>query len=631
MTRCVSRVGWFVGVFSFCLFVAAAGWAASPQALKPSQVVEPGLTYGAAGDFPLPKTILFSAGPDAIIADAEEWARRGVTAFFLDFVVRDWSSDIWARDEKPWTIGESDETFQRVKQANAICRRIGSETFLKIAFDHPFEWFNDTAWRKINENFRQFAVFARESGCNGIALDIEYVGEQYAFAWPGYTYGDYDRKDLVKKVVERMAGVMRVLYDNFPEMVFLTFPEEGFSLGTAIHAAWLEEAAHRNAPGGFHYCTEYTYRNPNIRYMFAHAWACNELFQTLLSQRARDYWKTHGSIAAGIWPFGFDYQNVHDPGMSIDEFRQGYAASLMISSRYNWIYSHNSYDQLIGRNLDAYKGDGDIKEYLKIIADRGIVTTEKYVSLARQIRSLELRDYAPELGLSVVQQLAGPGDVPTLGLIAANIMNPDIARKSWEVALDYYRGTPVDVHEVFGTQTHWMLVGPFENGEGFSGHTAVYPPEKEIDLSAEYDGVGGKVRWVEYDPKDQHASVDLTKVFSPIEHVTAYAVCYVTSAAECDAQIRIGTNDAGKMWVGGRLVYDYPEEGAAFLDRDIVPVALPKGTTPILLKISNGLKNWGFVFRITDAQGSVLPSLHYSVAPPGSESSRGNNDAKTAP
>jgi hypothetical protein len=114
MARCVSWAGWSVGFFFLWLFAPAAGWAASPQVLKPSQVVEPGLTYGAAGDLPLPKTILFSAGPDAIIADAEEWARRGVGAFFLDFVARDWSSDVWAADQKPWTAGESDETFQKV-------------------------------------------------------------------------------------------------------------------------------------------------------------------------------------------------------------------------------------------------------------------------------------------------------------------------------------------------------------------------------------------------------------------------------------------------------------------------------------------------------------------------------------
>jgi len=58
-----------------------------------SRKAEPAVTYGSLPDFPLPKTILFSVGPEEITADAQEWQRKGVNAFFLDFVARDWSSD----------------------------------------------------------------------------------------------------------------------------------------------------------------------------------------------------------------------------------------------------------------------------------------------------------------------------------------------------------------------------------------------------------------------------------------------------------------------------------------------------------------------------------------------------------
>lgn len=232
---------------------------------------EPGVRYGHAADFPLLKTIVFSVGPEEIIADAAAWAGRGVSAYFLDFVARDWSSDIWATDGEPWTIGPSDKTFQKVRHAVAVARSLGQEVFLKIAFERFFEWFNDTAWQRIENNFRQFARFARDTGCTGLALDIEYVGAQYDYAWSGYTYRGYTRADLHRKVRERMTRVAQALYDEFPTMVFLTFPEQGFDLGGAVHVAWIEEAARRHAPGGVHYCTEQTYRNPNIRYMLAHA------------------------------------------------------------------------------------------------------------------------------------------------------------------------------------------------------------------------------------------------------------------------------------------------------------------------------------------------------------------------
>ena len=582
----------------------------------PSKIAEPGLSYGNVDDLTLPKTILFSASPEDIAADAEEWARRGVQAFFMNYVAREWSSDIWAKDGKPWTIGESDETFQKAKEANAVCRRIGSETFLKVAFDHYFEWFNDTAWQKANHNFRQFAIFARDTGCNGIALDIEYVGEQYDFDWEGYSYKGYTRADLVEMIRTRMTRVIQILYDEFPDMVFLTFPEQGLRLGGVIHAAWLEEAALRDAPGGVHYCTEHTYRNPNIRHMFGHAWACNTVFDRLLSDRANRYWQEKCSIAEGIWPFGFNYQSVYDPGMPLEEFRQGYAASLMASSRYNWIYSHNCREQLIGRGLDQYKGEADLQAYLDVIAKREVVTDAKYVALARELRGMRLRDYSEDLGLLPVISFAGPADSPTVRLNPASVSDRQEAAASWPVALAYFRGGTANLSDHFNTQTDWMVIGPFANARDFEGHHAAYPPETELDFGAAYNGLTGDVRWRELHPGDGHLSVDFTKVYEPTEHVCAYAACFVTSPTARDVLVKLGTNDSGKLWIGGKLVFEHAQEGTAFLDRDIVPVRLPAGTTPILLKICNGENNWGFVLRITDPAGVAIDDLRFSINEP---------------
>jgi hypothetical protein len=67
------------------------------------------------------------------------------------------------------------------------------------------------------------------------------------------------------------------------------------------------------------------------------------------------------------------------------------------------------------------------------------------------------------------------------------------------------------------------------------------------------------------------------------------------------------------------LIFDYPFEGGTFLDREIIPVTLPAGSSKILLKISNASLNWGFVFRITDGKGEPLRDLLYSLHPPQTE------------
>ncbi len=603
-------------LFWFSLFIALASVAQGQLSGElESTKAQPGLTYGASADLPLPKTILFSTSPDEIIADAKEWKAHGVNAFFLDYVARDWSSDIWAADGEPWTIGASDRMFQKTKEAVRIARGLGSEVFLKIAFDHPFEWFNDTAWKKIENNFRQMAIFARDTGCHGMAIDIEYIGQQYDYNWSGYDYRVYTRADLYRKVQQRLTGVGRVLYDEFPDMIFLTFPECGLNLGTVIQVAWIEEAARRDAPGGVHYCTENTYRNPNLRYLLAYGAQCNDLFHRLLSRRAWDYWRKRCSIAAGVWPFGFDYQNTHDPGLALEELRQGIAGSLMISRRYNWLYSHNSRQQMLGRKLEVHTNGLDILPYLKIMADRKIVTDPKYIQLAREIRALHLRDYSADLGVAPWMSLIGPADTPTLRPMPAAFVNPREQEANWRLALDCYHGQPIDLRRHFATLTDWLLLGPFTSDAKLSAHQTVFPPEQSLKLDAEYDGMNGKIRWREYHHKGLTASVDLKTVFQPGERVCAYALCYIASPIEQDAQLRLASNDAGKAWLGGKLVFDYPREGSTFLDRDIVPVRLPKGTASLLLKITNNLGNWGFVVRFTDTQGRPLTNIQARLSP----------------
>jgi hypothetical protein len=44
-------------------------------------------------------------------------------------------------------------------------------------------------------------------------------------------------------------------------------------------------------------------------------------------------------------------------------------------------------------------------------------------------------------------------------------------------------------------------------------------------------------------------------------------------------------------------------------------VHVPKGTTPILLKITNNLHNWGFVLRVTDTRGRPLRNVKLSLSP----------------
>ncbi|MCF6286628.1 MAG: hypothetical protein L3K26_15755 [Candidatus Hydrogenedentes bacterium] len=583
-----------------------------------SETAIPGLSYGEVKNLPKPKTIFFGANIDNIIADAEKWKRRGIDAFFVDGVAREWSTDIWAADGKAWTIGASDETLQKAKEAAAICKKVGSETFLKIAFDHHLDWFDEITWQRANNNFRQFAIFAREAGFDGIALDIEYINKQYAYDWEGYDYSKYTRKDLVKKIEERATRILQVLYEEFPDMIFFTFPEQGLGMGAHIQKAWIEEAARQNAPGGIHYCTEYTYRHANINYMFGHIWGCQETFRRILSEKAWAYWLEKCSIVSGLWPFSSDDYRVYGPGIPFAELKQGLAATLMTSPRYNWIYGSYTQEQLIGRDLDKYDGDEDIHAHLEALAKKEMVTDKKWIRLAQELRAGVLRDYSKDFGVVPLPVIVGPKDDCNVDLVPVSSSMP-VAKgpaydRAWMSGLQIFNGEELNLKEQYGTRTDWMVIGPFPNDQAFSGHVTVYPPEKEIDLNGEYEGLDGTmVQWKEHHQQGALTSVDFKQIFTPTENVCAYAYGTVTSPEEKKVQLRIGTNDSGKMWVNGALVFDYPHDGRVTLDRNIIPCTLPKGTSRILIKVCNARLDWGFVFRITNEDGSPTKGLKFGL------------------
>jgi hypothetical protein len=579
---------------------------------------EPGVMYGSVAQLPLPRTILYSVGADELVADAEAWTKLGFGAFFITGVAPDWSSDIWGTDGEPWTVGAADKNWQAVRKATERCRKFGAETFLTMAFSHTFDWFDDLAWQKIESNFRQFAAFAKTSGCTGVAIDIEYVWQQYHFNWTGYDYAGYTRADLVAKVRARATQIARAIYDAFPEAPLLTFPESGFSLGIWIQAAWIEEAAKRGAPGGVHLCAEGTYRRPNIRFMLGHAWLSNRIVQATLSERAREYWRTKCSIAEGLWPFGADAEDYHGAAPSPDECRQAFAASLMAGSRYNWVYSHDARARMLGRDTRPVEGQAPVSEYMPILTQRKVATNPAFVRVAHALRRMELRDYSRDLGLVIVPTLAGPREELEVGLMPAGIYTKSavasIGNRLWDIGTRILEGKSLNLHTEFATQTEWLLLGPFDNTDK-RGYAAAYPPESRIDLAAEYEGVSGRMRWTAHREAPSAMSVNLAAAMKPTELVCAYALCYVHADSACKVQIRVGANDTWKLWVNGRPAYACPDEGRIILDREIVPVSLHAGSNPILLKVCNNRKDWGFVFRITDRAGKPVPGLRIGTKP----------------
>lgn len=144
----------------------------------------------------------------------------------------------------------------------------------------------------------------------------------------------------------------------------------------------------------------------------------------------------------------------------------------------------------------------------------------------------------------------------------------------------------------------WRIIGPFPNGKGDTGMQRAYPPEKEVDFTATYNGKFGKVSWNTITPNAK-GFYDLRAWLNDrADDTVSYAYCEIVSANSQKARILIGTDDCARLWVNGKQVYNTLAHRAAEPGQDNVTVNLVQGTNRILLKVANGDGDHGFYFRV---------------------------------
>ena len=87
--------------------------------------------------------------------------------------------------------------------------------------------------------------------------------------------------------------------------------------------------------------------------------------------------------------------------------------------------------------------------------------------------------------------------------------------------------------------------------------------------------------------------LNLCYVFGSRDHVCAYMYAELESPAEQDVFLHLGTNDAGKAWVNGRLVAEHAGDRGALPSQNIARVTLNRGRNAVLLKIDQAGGGWG--------------------------------------
>ncbi|MFQ5584671.1 MAG: tetratricopeptide repeat protein, partial [Calditrichia bacterium] len=162
----------------------------------------------------------------------------------------------------------------------------------------------------------------------------------------------------------------------------------------------------------------------------------------------------------------------------------------------------------------------------------------------------------------------------------------------------------------FPLEAKWRVAGPFSQ-QNTSEFIHAFPPEKSVDLNDTYYSNGRTVKWTPADDKMVDGYVNLGGLYPQSYWSVAYAVVYVYSPGKRKAQIRLGSNDACKLWLNDKLIWKHYLLEDAILDRDMVTVVLRPGYNKMLLKVTNTLNTWGFYLRITDENGNGYSDINF--------------------
>lgn len=142
-------------------------------------------------------------------------------------------------------------------------------------------------------------------------------------------------------------------------------------------------------------------------------------------------------------------------------------------------------------------------------------------------------------------------------------------------------------------QGPWHSAGPFDNADN-AGFDAAYPPEKGVDLKAEFTGKGGaKFGWKEWKTFQLGKVLDLKPLCpkSPNDAVV-YLAHEFESAAAVKLPVSFGSDDSLSVFFNGKRIHHEPHVRPAAPDQDILTLDVQKGKNTLLVKIGQLGGGW---------------------------------------
>lgn len=143
----------------------------------------------------------------------------------------------------------------------------------------------------------------------------------------------------------------------------------------------------------------------------------------------------------------------------------------------------------------------------------------------------------------------------------------------------------------------WYFIGPFDNTDR-RGITTPWPPEREINLAAQYAGKGNeKIGWREGNfPDGQQHNLRLFKPEHCVQSVV-YLYREIQTTGSVELPVTLGSDECLAVWLNGRRVYQETVYHPFSQDQVSLRLRLQPGKNTLLLKVCQGEGDWSFAFN----------------------------------
>ena len=152
----------------------------------------------------------------------------------------------------------------------------------------------------------------------------------------------------------------------------------------------------------------------------------------------------------------------------------------------------------------------------------------------------------------------------------------------------------------------WLILGPFPSADLEFDFLTDIGGERNLNpkVGQQVKAQDGQVlTWKSYQSKG--AVVNLLEAIGKFENVTAYAYCEIDNE-ELKKHGYIGSDDGVAVWINGQLVHKNNAARGVQLDQDLFEIDTKKDANRCLVKITQGVGDWGFALRFSDDDNKVL-------------------------